>query len=252
MNLLEYEGRDKIVSSFEMQEKLKNKELTIRYISSGLRLLNTFIKGFCPGQLIVVSGISGEGKSTLCRTFTYNMEQQGINSLWFCYEDDTIRFLQKFPVLPLFYMPELLLDNTTDWVTKRIQEAKAKYNIEIVFIDHLHYLIDLETKINMSLHIGGYVRYLKRLAVNEKIVIFLVAHLQKIKTDEEPDIQDIRDSSFIGQEADKVLMISRGKEDNTATIRLSKDRDTGKKNKYVNLRFEHDIFWEVEYEQKPI
>lgn len=248
--LINYEGKDKIISSIEAEGKFKVKKENAKYLKTGLTTLDRHINGFCPGQLIVVSGPTGCGKTTLARTFTYNLEKKNVNCLWFSYEDEPSRFFEKFPSLPLFYLPEVLLDNSMKWIKQRILEAIIKYRIEIVFIDHLHYLIDMQSRVNMSLHIGSLVRYLKIVAVKYKIVVVLIAHLQKIEVTEEPEIHDIRDSSFIGQEADKVIMIWRGKEDNEGYLKICKDRDTGIRNKHVNLILGNNIFRERENERQ--
>ena len=54
------------------------------------------------------------------------------------------------------------------------------------------------------------------MAVILKIPIILIAHVAKIKDDKIPDWTDIRDSSFITQEADVVLMMYRVKNKDTA------------------------------------
>lgn len=244
--LMDYEGKDKIVSSFDLKHKLGDKAQNTKTISTGFGDLDRLTNGFHGGQLIIVSGMTGEGKTTFCRSLTYKMSNNDKNCLWFSYEEDALRFFDKFPKLPLFYLPEVLTDNTLDWITNRIIEAKLKYVTEIVFIDHLHYLVDMSVKMNMSLHIGGLVRSLKLLALKENIVIVLIAHLQKIRPSEEgPGLSDLRDSSFIGQEADKVFMVMRsGKEENVVKISVAKDRDTGKKNKFVRLVFVNKMYEE--------
>jgi replicative DNA helicase len=52
-------------------------------------------------------------------------------------------------------------------------------------------------------------RNLKKISIKYNIVIFLVAHLTKTKFEERIGLEDIRDSSFISQEADYVVVIWR-------------------------------------------
>jgi ATP-dependent Clp protease ATP-binding subunit ClpA len=54
--------------------------------------------------------------------------------------------------------------NTLTWVEKKIIEGKAKYNSSVVFIDHLHFIVDFGE--NMSIEIGKTMRELKRMAKN--------------------------------------------------------------------------------------
>ncbi len=64
--------------------------------------------------------------------------------------------------------------------------------------------------------IGGIVREIKRIAVRLDIAVILICHVGMIKDDKVPDWTSIRDSSFITQEADTVLMMFRAKNKNAA------------------------------------
>jgi replicative DNA helicase len=135
-------------------------------------------------------------------------------------------------LLPVFYMPAQLVGNTLTWIEKRIIEGKVKHDCRIVFIDHLHYTVDMRSKNNMSLEIGAVMRALKRLAVKHNICIFIIAHLGKVRPEYEPDNQDLRDSSFIAQESDNVIIIWRKEgSDNEGVIKISKNRKTGERRK---------------------
>jgi hypothetical protein len=72
------------------------------------------------------------------------------------------------------------------------------------------------------------VRGLKQLALKHRVVVFLVAHMQKTKPDEEPGLGHIRDSSFVEQEADTVLYVWRQKENKSVTVlKVAKNRKRG-------------------------
>ena len=139
---------------------------------------------------------------------------------------------------PIFYMPRTNIPNNLDWTLKRIYEAKAKYDCEIVIIDHLHFLLDMATlgNRNISHLFGGIIRRIKTTALKLDMTVFLVAHLNKTATKEVPDLVDLRDSSFTYQEADTVLIVHRENTDNTidlnkniqpAVLRVAKNRWNG-------------------------
>jgi len=80
---------------------------------------------------------------------------------------------------------------------------------------------------------------LKELARYTRTAIFLIAHTRKTKVEEMPDIDDIRDSSFVGQESDFVIMLWRIRElddkapggyryTERARLRLVKNRHSGR------------------------
>ena len=111
----------------------------------------------------------------------------------------------------------------------------AKYNCKVVFIDHLHYLLEMQKMAeakSISLLVGMMMRELKKMAVNHNLTIFLVSHMRKLMYDKLPELDDLRDSSFIAQESDLVLFLKRKKDGdiytNNATLRVSKNRRNGK------------------------
>jgi len=225
-----YNGEDRVLPGSEVLEAYRKDRPSMDPYLSGLSGLDKIIDGFYPGQLIVVSGITGHGKTTMCQTFTVALAKQMAFPLWFSYEVDCDDFLRVFPSdLPKYiYMPVKMKDNSIEWIEDRMMEAKFKFDVKAVFIDHLHYLVSMNPKQNASFMIGKTVRDLKQLALKHKIVMFLVAHMQKTKNDEEPGLGHIRDSSFIEQEADTVLYVWRAKTDRMLTVlKIAKNRKRG-------------------------
>jgi hypothetical protein len=147
------------------------------------------------------------------------------------------QFLSQFPELPLIYMPAKLKAHAMPWIEARIQESFLKYRTRIIFIDHLHYLVDLARMKNPSIEIGQVIRRLKTLAVNNGFVIFLLCHTTKGKSENGLSYESIRDSSFISQESDSVIMIRRipGDGETAAQMRVEFHRRTGVMEKVINL-----------------
>ena len=252
-----YDGDDKIISSADLLEQIEEENKKDRLkIYTKIPRLDRIIDGFREGNLIVVSAPTKMGKTTLCQTFTMGFAEEDINCLWFSYEVPMFEFMNKFgDNKPLFYIPKQLKGNTMTWLEERIVESIAKFNTKVVFIDHLHYIVDMTARNqNMSLQIGSVMRNLKRIALKYNIVIFIVAHMKHIKLTSEPDLEDLRDSSFIGQEADIVMMMWRLKLNDTdmsnkTNLVIRAHRRTGKtgliKLIHINNRFkeiQHDNY----------
>lgn len=236
--LYKYDGEDQILSSYTLIESLKHEEREKSIeIKSGLPTLDRLIHGFEGGELTIISGLTGNGKTLFAQTLTRNFANQNIKSLWFSYEVRIDNFLKSFgDDLPLFYMPGRLKENSIDWITLRIYEAKLKYEIEAVFVDHLHYLIDMSNKHHISMEIGTVMRSIKKLALRFNICFFLIAHTTKIRPEEELSLGDTRDSSFIEQEADNVFYIWRLlKKENRAVLKIAKNRRYGVFEKKIPL-----------------
>ena len=227
--LFEYEGEDKIISSHEMQSILLSQRNQDFNIGSMCPRLDSALGGFEGGEVTVISGLTGQGKTLFAQSLTRNFHLRDIISTWFSYEVTPKWFIKAFgDSLPTFYLPTKLKDNTLDWLEERIYEGLLKYGSRAVFIDHLHFLVDMRTRNNMSLEIGFTMRALKKIAIAHNICLFIIAHTEKIRTDSELDINCLSDSSFIGQEADNVLMIWRDlKTDNEAFLKVVKNRKHG-------------------------
>jgi len=251
-----YQGKDEIITSEEAWKFLEEKrnQPTPKFFSK-IPSLDSMLTGFREGDLVVISAPTKQGKTTLAQTFTQGLSEQEINSLWFSYELCQQEFLEKFPQpLPFFTLPRTLTGNSLDWIESKIIEGIAKHGVKVVFIDHLHFLLDMSfisQRGNASLLIGSIMRRLKQIALQWNVCIVLIAHLTKIDFEKEPDLNDIRDSSFISQEADSVLMIWRKKEKETgefgnrACLAVRANRRNGKVGK-IDLVLRNNRFYEEE------
>jgi replicative DNA helicase len=125
-------------------------------------------------------------------------------------------------------------------------EAFFKYNSRIFFIDHLHFLVDMARVSNPSLEIGAIVRRIKRFAVENDFIIFLLAHIKKNENDD-LSYKDLRDSSFIAQDSDTVIMIKRTPKEGmtTAKARVEFHRRSGIMEWVVYLDKQHGLLREV-------
>jgi len=213
-------------------------------INTDLVLLDSFIGGVELGELVLLSGWTGGGKTTFARTLTRNFHKSNIMTCWFQFEETYRQFFEKFRAenlksLPVFVLPKKMQPQAMDWFEERVREAIIKYRVKVVFIDHLHRLLDYELKnnsllrtgsSNVSMFVGANVMNIKRIAVKYNIAIVLIAHTSKTKGEKETDslgLGSVRDSSFIEQESDTVLYVWRGKKPGTANLKIAKDRKNG-------------------------
>ena len=247
--LASYSADDRVISSIEYADLIARESKPSVVLKSGIPTLDAAIGGFCPGELTTISGETGNGKTLIAQTLTNAFDREERNALWFSFEVPAKQFLSQFGEnLPLFYLPATLKDKSLAWIDARIMEAVVKYQIHAVFIDHLHYLVDLRAGNNMSLEIGGIMRWLKKAALRHNVAVFLLAHTQKISFDREPDCNSIRDSSFVAQESDNVIFIWRrpAEHPNQAVIKIAKDRKNGVRDKKITLVKEGRFLVELE------
>lgn len=209
--LRNYKGSDKIVSFEDTYQKqlLVKKE----YISTGYGELDKRLGGgICKKELILITGLTGNGKTNYCFNLTKNMQKE--NCLWFPYEEsaeelaDKIIIWKKQPIK--FHHPEVMLEENLDWIEERILESKIKYGTNVVFIDNLHFLTMSEEENTFS-KTSMFAKRLKVLAKKIDVAIVLIAHLKKVKNGITymPTYQDVSGSSDIVKVADKILCVWR-------------------------------------------
>ncbi|MFH1999110.1 MAG: DnaB-like helicase C-terminal domain-containing protein [Planctomycetota bacterium] len=237
--IAEYKGEDRVVSAYELSLTFKETDHYTINIKSGIPSLDYYCDGFRDGELITISGKTKNGKTLLAQSLSANFSKLNHPPLWFCFEVPARQFLSQFDKTPFIYMPSKLKAHAMDWIEERIMESFAKYNTRIVFIDHLHYLFDIQKSRNPSLDIGAIIRRLKGIAVNNEFVIFLLCHTSKAK-DENESYECIRDSSFVAQESDCVIMVKRtpmeGEGESYARARVEFHRRTGVMEKVIFLQ----------------
>lgn len=253
--LFDYQGDDRIVSSHELAV-----DLDIENVSSyqtGVVALDNILNGVEPGEMVIVSGPTGEGKTTLLMSITNNVAKAGIESLWFTLEVTPKSFIKKIKKsagdnIPLFYMPNRNTDNQLDWIEKRIIEAKVKHDVKFVFIDHIHQIFSLHKSNggSVSLEIGDMVGRIKQMAVDHHLIIFLIAHTRdnSLSPTAEPRKEEIRDSGLISRLADAIVMVWRIKNgdfakdrrpsnlnelDTESKVRVVKNRREGKQGTFL-------------------
>lgn len=213
-----YRGPDRVVFAEDKRQEIEveKKSRPPFRATTGLTKLDDCVDGFRRGQLIIISGPLKAGKSSLAKTFTKSFVAQGLRCIWFSYELSYEELFENFPMgIMDFYVPNIISSGNLKWVEDRIIEAKRKHDASVVFIDNLDFLRDpndlRRVEINLATYVGGIVQRIKRIAVEQNLVIFLLAHIRKNQWASQhlPASEEIRDSGMIAQLADIVIMIMR-------------------------------------------
>jgi len=203
--------------------------------------------GASPGDVITIAGKTGEGKTSLSQDWTLSLirGKKKAPVIWFSYEVLPSHLWKKFKTMGMTeedvaVIPAKHTSGNVAWVEAKIKEAKEKFGVKAVVIDHLGFLLPKTSGIlgkNMSQNHATFLtqimRDLKTVALQEEIIIILPVHLRKT---EHADIDAIKDSVGISQECDLVFLIERERDkDPNATsyyteytkITLAKNRKTG-------------------------
>ena len=204
---------------------------------------DALLGGFSAGELIVVAGQSGHGKTSITQDWCATLASGGkelkekLPVLWFSYEVLAKPLWDKFQSMGAtldtpIYMPRFNESGDTEWVVDVIERAIVKWNIRVVAVDHLGFLRPPKGNYaNAADAVTHTVRALKQLAIKRGLIVMLPVHVRKTAL-KNPDLNDIRESLGIAQEADTVFFINREKDEfgqttQEAKVWLVKNRKTG-------------------------
>lgn len=222
---------------------------TSRQISSGFTDIdNCMDGGFREGDVTVIAGIPGEGKTTLGRMFTLNFASKGVSSLWFSHEMTMRELWDSFEKMGadkslISFVPDFL-EADIQWMFDTIDKAIAEQGVKAVFIDTLG---DVERSRERGV-VENYSTVLKQIckafrdfAVKREIMIFEIAHCTKQtrSNSNETANADIADSNGIAAAATNIFHVWRDNEsDNLSLVKIGKSRRDGtKKNHKFKFRF---------------
>lgn len=188
----------------------------IQGLRSGYVGIDALTKGFMPGELVILGGYTSRGKTQLAVNMAWRMVQAGIRVLFVTLEMTKPQLNTRFMRLgeiqvdtPLFYQSlDVLAPADIDGL---IERAKGD-GVQFVVVDHLHYFARGN---NILGQVGEVTRDFKRLALKHELPILLLSQLSrpeklgpkaKLKV---PSLSDLKESSYIEQDADIVLMVHR-------------------------------------------
>lgn len=219
-------------------------------VSSGFSELDECMKGgFREGDFNVITGIPGEGKTTLARMFTLNFADKSVPSLWFSHEMTNAELWESFKEMGantelIAFVPEVL-ENDLAWMFRHIEKAVVERGIKAVFIDTIG---DVVKTVNRSQDIPNYSTYLEHICkglrdfgVKNRLVITVIAHATKQtrSNSNETTNADIAHSNGIPATATNIYHVWRDNEsDNRSFVKIGKSRrDGSKKNWKFTYRF---------------
>lgn len=215
------------------------------------------------GDIIIVAGATGMGKTCFMLNLLTNMAEHGVKVLVFSLEMQ-LKQLQnriiasrtginsdKFRKFTLdnweikkytdyatgedFKKLPIKVCTQYDLTTTDIKNLVSSSDADIIFIDYLG-LIKSETKGSVYEQVSAISRELKIIAIETNKPFVVLQQLNRIKNDrkiKKPILSDIRDSGKIEQDADTILFVYReayynpAKTNDEMTIIVSKSRHTG-------------------------
>jgi replicative DNA helicase len=199
-------------------------------LSSGYPSIDKLTKGFAKGELVVIGGATSKGKTTLAVNIAANVVATGKTVLFVTMEMTKTQLTAR-----LMFVNDKFKDHAARLVYQKSEEFTWKdvdglvataikdMDVDLVIIDHLHHFT--RELINVSEDLGRITKEFQKNAHLHKIPIILISHTRKGAGD---TIDDLRGSSYIAQDSDIVLMVSRDEETpDLISVSIQKNRNRG-------------------------
>ena len=234
-------------------------------ILTGLADVDRRIVAIEPGQLVVIAGRPGHGKSAFATTMAYNLLIKGkrilIFSMEMSREEVLLRLVSRASKVESSKLKDPSLMNDEEWgrytkgldtvskyplfvgtqgmltpldVSRAVKKYQAHGGIDLVIIDYLQLMSSGSSReLPVVQEVASITRALKNLAVSQKVPIVLLSQLNRsnAKENRTPKLTDLRDSGAIEQDANTVLLLHRDMIDGTeelsevTAVNVAKQRD---------------------------
>lgn len=222
--------------------------------ATGFGDLDAVINGFYGGQLVILGARTRIGKSALALQIAAHISQTE-HALFFSLEmpvkQIALRQLAMLTGLEMWKIRSNKLNDADKRVLfgavdriraeyKRLVYVDNSYSLQsimnnvrkyhdlygkcFVVVDYLQ-LVSLPKQQNRYLEIGEVTRSLKLLAMELDIPVMGLSQLNRGSEGEVPRLSDLRESGNLEQDADLVMFIHRGNNENTCELIIAKNRD---------------------------
>lgn len=205
----------------------QKKRTSVPYEFEGLNWMTE--GGNCLGDLVVIVGNTGLGKSTLATQMVgYWWREKGYKTLIYSGEMDAAAVINDLSLQQAFEGEDenCFIASVID--IEGIEHCAAEENYKVFLIDNLMTLSQFDDDLYMSQ--SRTVKKLKEIALKYNCLIMLVCHPNKTKEFKNGDrltIDSISGSSNIGNLANLIMALNRGEESNERILEVLKNRKTG-------------------------
>lgn len=208
-------------------------------VETGLSGLNDLTHGLRKGQLIVIAGKTGMGKSAFAVNMAISAAKAGNKVAFYSLEmnnesqmkrilsnlteingdslisgkisQEGIQLLdaksKDFHSIPMFFCDKL---NIYEDIEASIINLKAREDdLKTVFIDYLQLMFTKQRGFERHYEIGYMTTSLKRLAERLGISIVILSQLKRDDSEDPPSVSDLKDSASIENDANVIIFVHR-------------------------------------------
>jgi replicative DNA helicase len=230
-------------NTFEELDKIATNPGTVTGVPSGLMDLDAITSGFHSGELIIVAGRPGMGKTALALTMGRNtavMDKTGVGIFslemanhqlamrLLCAEGRVDSHLVRTGKLPKSQWKNLsiavgqlaeapiYLDDTAAMsvleVRAKARRLKAEHDVGLLIVDYIQLMTGPKGAESRQQEISQISRSLKALAKEIEVPVIGLSQLSRAvesRSDRRPQLSDLRESGAIEQDADVVIFLYR-------------------------------------------
>jgi len=203
--------------------------------SMWLPSVNTLLKGHRPGELTIVTGLTGIGKTTILSQLSLDYCLQGVRTLWGSFElglpklvkkmlcqfanknietnsEDYTAIADQFAALPMYFL-RFFGSTQVDQVVDAMDYAVYVHDVEHIIIDNIQFMTSHQGKGAEKFEImDEAIHKFRQFATNYNVHITLVIHPRKQDQDVALSISDIFGNAKATQEADNVVIFQQGRQ----------------------------------------
>jgi len=224
-------------------ESISNHDGSMRGVPTGLADLDELTNGLQAGQMIIVAGRPGSGKSTLgldfCRAASI---ANGLTSVIFSLEmgkaEITMRLLSAEAKIPLNHIRNggmsdddwaklarkmgdvssapMFIDDSPNMTMMEIRakarRLKQRHDLKLIVIDYIQLMTSGKKVESRQVEVSEFSRQIKLLAKELEVPIVALAQLNRgseQRADKKPMVSDLRESGSLEQDADIVMLVHR-------------------------------------------